>query len=613
MSVRIMNRPTRLALLAITLSLCAWTQPTQAAVSIEADIDKNTLRVGETAILTVIISSDGDDQLHSPSVQTVPGLDIANPGSRYSMNFTLVNGQRTFVNRLELTYEVTPHREGEFTIDTIRVATSSGYVTASPVEIHVSNEGSRSEDNNPTVGGNPEANRFGIHVVGRVDKEEAFVGEEIILTYYLLIPREFERHFRVNGVNEPSGQFRNFWIENHDLPRNREERYLPLQNNRSYKQLTLMRVSLFALSAGNFSIDALELDSQIAEGQVGMIIRQFQPLTIRSNVVELTINSLPEEGKPELFQGAVGHRYRLTADVNQRELREGEPVTLKIQLEGHGNIRNAPRPILPDLNKFDRFDPTMEESIQVLPSGVLGRLNFSYVLIPRDSTVTEIGPVRYVFFDTDTNEYIQLHTDPIPLSIESIPGGRNGAPISRIGNRRLVTRVGDDFRFISTSPLALTSVNLALYQSPLFWSAASLPLLIIGGAVSIRRRIDFLAKNPEAARRLRAPSLAHKALSQARAALTEKNKERMYTLARKAITDYLDHRWGLSCAGLTTIELETILEEKGYPAEIVDSVSALLRKTDDMRFSGADLMDGIDAETDLRQTEEILIRVMNGK
>ena len=600
----------------------------QAELEVNVDVRNPVLKAGESTIMRITVKSDGSAQLQPPNVPDVKGLAILSRGSNTGVNISIVNGQMKRVQTLTLMYEIKGLQPGTYTLDKIRVSTSEGYIKADPVEVTVLDQApptatpQPSPTPNPTAGDEPPAaqdqetrsfptGRYGFYFLAQPSKEEAYAGEEILLTYSLLIPRDRNRDFRFIKMTDPRSRFEGFWTEEHDIPENREERNIRLQDGRVYRQVTLARFSLFPLSPQEFELNPLHAEMEIAMNQRGLIFRRYEPFTLSSNPVTLRVKPLPQEKRPEIFSGAVG-QFQLQAQVDQKEITLGDPVTLSIILEGAGNMRNAPKPVLPDLTRFDQFDPTKDESIQVTPDGVRGRIEYTHVLIPHDVNADVIEPVRFAYFDPDHGKYVTLKTSPISLEIES-GGALAGTGGPRINTRRFITRVGDDFRYITTSPLALSSVNLAVYQQSWFWGMGALPVMFLGFSLIWQRRNQYLMANPAEAKRRKAPTQAQRLLHEARLALRAGDKDRFYAQLGKCIRDSIGHRWNLTTLGMTSDELQAALRERGCNEESIAEVIRLLERVDGMRFSGAQHVDQGSIDADLQSTETVLNQLMKVK
>src|SRR5690606_20417509 len=179
-------------------------------------------------------------------------------------------------------------------------------------------------------------------------------------------------------------------------------------------------------------------------------------------------------------------------------------------------------------------------------------------------------------------------------------------------NRRMITRVGDDFRFIATSPAALTTTNLVVYQYPLFWVLLSLPVFLLIAASIWRHRQQFFQDNPALARSRQAPKLARSLLSEARQAQSEHKPQLMYPHLTNAIHNYIYNRWNIASTGMTSQELQDTLLQHGVSESVVHDTVRMLEQFDAVRFSGTSYSQN-QMQEDYNNTEQLLYQLMNMK
>ena len=74
-----------------------------------------------------------------------------------------------------------------------------------------------------------------------------------------------------------------------------------------------------------------------------------QDIKVASPPVELTVSTLPAEGRPPDFSGAVG-TFKIASDLSSTAAAAGDPLTLRLHVTGSGN--------------FDRVDSTMLEHVE---------------------------------------------------------------------------------------------------------------------------------------------------------------------------------------------------------------------------------------------------------
>lgn len=594
--------------------LAVFCDISSAAVTIKTQLEKNVLRVGEQAELQIEVTTGGEQISQLPSFPTIDGLNFVYETQGTSQQFQIINGQASSSIQVTFVYQVYGVKEGKYTVKDLGVTANSGVVKADPFEITVFPGQQPIQSRDPLLSAPQGPGNLNVYLLADSNKKELYKGEEVILSYDAVYNQQWKRWFDQaiarNGeyaaFKEEKGALKNFLAETVELRFQQDAKPVRLKgSNDLFFQKPLRRFVMYPLAPGDYTLVPMTVEFALPVGQ------RVSTFPFKPEAVKLTVKPLPEEGKPDIFEGAVGS-FTVQAQADPLELNEGETVTLKVTLEGIGNIKNAPKPALPDLGKFDQFDPTQNQSISVTESGMRGRIEYSYVLIPHDVNANEIGPIRYAYFDPAEKKYVVKQTSPISLTLHpAAPGavrtGSNLAP-----NRRLITRVGDDFRFIYTAPEGLAFVVLNLHRSLRIRLLFLLPLLLVALAGVWKWRSEFLAARPATARSIKAPKLARRLLADAKKSLERNEAETVFVKLGKAITDYIDNRWNLACAGMTSLELKGALAGRGIEEEQIVQIISILEELDGARFSGA-AQDSARLKEEFAKTEDLLGELMRTK
>jgi hypothetical protein len=604
-------------LFAILLAIGHLTHRSHAEITLEASIQNNVLRVGERTHLVLTVTTDQNDDLTQPQIPEIEGLQIVYYGQSQQQKMFFDGRSMQQTRSLELQYIVTALAEGTWTVDSIQVPSRAGMVKAPPFTITVLAANAPQPTPQPGEVPSPKSDTYGVVFVLQPDKNEAYVGEEIHMLCKAYIPAN--RGIQPQKLDDRSGQFQGFWTEIFDMTDTKYQRqvYLNTSNGRLlYYEIPLKKYMLYPLKAGTQTIEPLTLVCQIPirsqSSGFGMLLGRMTSFSVLTEPVTIKVNPLPEENRPDSFKGAVGSSYKLHSHVDSTEIKEGNTVSLTVTLEGFGNLRNIAAPILPDLSKFEQYEPTKKDNIHTSENGVSGRIEYTYPLIPHDVNSKEIGPVRFAYFDPNQKQYVTLQTEPIQLTIlpMGLNGMRGGGAMG--GNRRMIRRVGEDFRFNVVSPLALSSVFLPIYKKPKFRFLFLAPMAFLISAFLWKKRLDYYADNPDRLKRKRAPRQAGKLLAQARNALRQGNTERLYAALAKAITDYIDNRWNVASQGFTADELRRLLLEKGISPDCAHLVVQSLDEFDGARFSGEERTRELQ-QRDFSKAEQMLAALMKQK
>ena len=88
----------------------------------------------------------------------------------------------------------------------------------------------------------------------------------------------------------------------------------------------------------------------------------------------IQVRPLPTEGQPKDFSGAVGS-FRMRAELLTKSPKTNESVTIRLTLEGTGNLKQVISPTIAFPQDFEVYDPkeTYEEKVYRLPRSMARR------------------------------------------------------------------------------------------------------------------------------------------------------------------------------------------------------------------------------------------------
>ncbi len=163
-----------------------------------------------------------------------------------------------------------------------------------------------------------------------------------------------------------------------------------------------------------------------------------QNITLQSQPLSITVKPLPELNKPADFNGAVGH-YTIEAGIENRKIAARDAGTLKVILQGTGNlpIVNAPQVNWPD--SIEAFDPTAKEKVDNTIAPLAGSKTFEYVFTPQKQGKYKLGPVAFSYFDPTSASYKTIESQPLDIEVEP-------AAIQKSGVMASIATKGSNFR-----------------------------------------------------------------------------------------------------------------------------------------------------------------------
>jgi len=560
-------------------------------VSVRAYVNQSSAVENQAVTLSVEVSGRDAGNASEPELPDF-GEWFAFAGSRgRSQNIQIVNGQMS--SSTTFSYAIIPTKAGAAKIPPVKVTVGGKTFQSEAITVQVSAAGAAPpQPQQRSVPGlqPPESETVDMFVLAVPDKKTVYQNEGITVAYKVFIgPGVSVQVYSPQNMPHSAG----FWTEEYPQPQPvpRPEVY----DGRQYQSALLKQVELFPTNSGSFSVDPLTIEftirvprrrrSQDIFGRFfdNSMFSETRTVHVNSSKLDIKVKPLPVEGRPAEFNGAVG-KYRISADVDRRVVKENDSVTLTVKISGTGNIKLLEEPPLNISGVFEKYDPQVSENIVREKSTVSGEKVFEYVIIPRQDGTLRIDPVVFAYFDPAAKEYRTLRTKPIEIKVE--PGIVSASRTPRNLTREEVRLVGSDIRFIKETAGEWQKTGNGL----LSWGFAvllMLPLVLTGGAFMYSRHLDRLSVDIGYKRSRRATAVANRHLKAAKSALDGGKADAFYPEITKALHDYIADKLNISAAGILTDELKGLLQKKKIDEDLVNEYISCLEQCDFHRFASA--------------------------
>ena len=563
---------------------CSTLQVEAVELDFQASVDRTRAGQADPIRLTLTISAD-ETLSHMPAPQlSLKEFEVEGPELSTRSEVQIINSNITSRFIRELTYTLYPRKTGTFIIGPARLRFGGKVYETKPVAVQVV-PGSRRRAPLPdqSAGGPQETSVEGnLFVQASSDRDRVYVGQQVTLNYDLFY------RFRLYDVGfKEIPSFAGFWAKElfvaQQLQAHREE-----VDGVPFNVAPLRQMALFPTSAGVHRVGSLVLSCEIPKQQRRRSLfddfgfgLSTQKVVLRSPEVEIEVLPLPEAGQPLDFTGAVG-RFALQARAQPVELPVGDPVTLRVEVSGQGNMATIKPPDLEGLQGFKLYEPKMEEQEGVENGLYGGSRIFEYILIPEREGLLEIPPVRLAFFDPFAATYRIAQSTPIRIGSQGTaePEVSQGYWLSR----QDIQVVGQDIRYIKPDLPELDQA-ITLYKSGVFWMFQGLFPLVFLGLRLYQRHQRRLEGDVAYARRRRARGEAFKRLRQARQLMQEGQGTKFYAEVQRALTSFMADHFNLAAAGLTSETCAVLLREKGVEEEVIRALDDLLGQCDFARFA----------------------------
>jgi len=395
---------------------------------ITAEVDRDHVSTDETVMLTITVNVLGSSP-SKPQMPSLGGFSLIRSSS--GTQIRLVNGTMSIQETYQ--YELRPTQTGELVIDPVTVNVNGITYSTDPIRITViQGSGNIQPVPNPSLPVLPSLPSFPsspffdsgiiepgtpmdpseppLGLVGQdffiqaeVDKPSPYMGEQVLYTlrFYNGVRLYDDPEYRPPG-------FTGFWHE--DQPD--QAIYTLQQAGRTYN-VTELQTVLFPTVIGETSIEPAEIIIPGGFFSNDQILRA-QPTT-------LDVQTLPQNA-PASYQGAVG-RFDIRAEVDTNHTVINEPVTLKVTINGQGNINNLADPAWNEGPEWRAFDSHASNSTQFEGGKLMGSRTYERILVPTQAGTLIIPAIEFSFFDPETSSYQTISTQPFEVVVESSATG----------------------------------------------------------------------------------------------------------------------------------------------------------------------------------------------
>lgn len=525
-------------------------------ITVESYVDKNTLPMGDKLTLTVKISGQVVGSLPPSSLPGHDGFDIVGQPFQ-SSSFSFVNGQISASKTMN--YTLLPRSAGSFTIGAVTVSYKGNEYRSKPIQVTVTTapqiEQPEGKDDKLSLLSADPLGR--ILVSASVNKKQAYIGESILYTFSFF---HKVRLWESPQYNPPP--FTDFWSE--DLPDQKGGREVIIKGER-YRRQDIKKV-LFPTRAGSLAIGSTTISA---------LIDPFaRPVTLSTQPIELEVLPFPKE--PKGFSGIAGN-FTIEARVDERKAKEGEPVIVKVDIAGVGNIKAITPPIYEESEFFRGYEPKDSMDISTFSDMISGTKSFEFLFVPLQSGDLKLPVFSFTYFDPDEKKFKTVKTKEITLSVKASDSPalfKSAEPGALTGNGA----AGKKLRPIRMKS-SLANWNPLFYLQGIYLALIILPPLLLAGILYARRASQKQEKNSGPFKR------ALKSLKLAESMINAEESKAFFTETSSALVDYFAGKLNMPPASVSKEEIGIALGEAGCPDELLNRIEKVMTMADMGRFS----------------------------
>lgn len=370
-------------MLALMASLNTWAKDLKITVDPMRPVYKQPYEI------TFQVKVDGDEV---PQIRFNPiNIEVINKRQAGTQTqATFINGQASINKTITYIYEVVSNRFGSAYLKDIGVSVGDRELLHPTVRISILER--------------PKAAK-NIFVKAIVDKTEAFVGESILVRYFLYTRAD---------IAVSSTDIQKFPKLNKFLKRFHQEQIVPERvrhNNQMFVRRVMYTAQLFAETPGDYTIDPISLrvgysNNRDPFSNFGFNIRMGgrKKTTAISDPISIEVSPIPGLNIPKNFTGLVGqHNFKLK--INKNKFLVNEPIEIQLQVDGNGSLELFDAPSVLNQPEIEEFDKKTDLSIRK-DFTATKKVDFTY--LGRSNLDLKNLNLKYSFFEPETKQFKEV-------------------------------------------------------------------------------------------------------------------------------------------------------------------------------------------------------------
>ena len=305
---------------------------------------------------------------------------------------------------------------------------------------------------------------------------------------------------------------------------------------------------------------------------------------LSSQSLTIDVKSLPENGKPDSFAGAVGN-YKFTSSIDKEELSTNEAVTITFTVSGSGNIEllQMPEPVFPP--DFEVYDPKITTNVDASSQGMTGTKKAEYLAIPRRAGSFSVQPVEFTFFNPSTGTYQTLLSEPYELSVRKGKDSDGDGGGVYASNQEDIKYLGSDVRHIMNDGAKLKPKHSSFFASSVYFAILLGLLVVFIALLFILKKRAEMAKDTAANRNRKADKVARGRLKNAYQHLKAKDQEKFYVEMSQALWGYIADKLGIERSKLSMETVSETMKANNVPDELTQQFVDTLNSCEFARFA----------------------------
>ena len=592
------------------LAVVALTSQAQIAVSVPSHVE-----AGENFRLSYTINTQDVDEFRAGNIPG--GLElIAGPYTSQQSSYRMVNGHTSSSSSITFTYTLYAAKDGSFTIPPAHARINGRMVASRAAKVVVSGR-SRTSGGAPKMHGEDESREPSMASAGtRITANDLFIKvtankrrvheqEPILLTYkvYSLVD--------LTQLEGKMPDLTGFHSQEVPLPQQKSF-HLERVNGKPYRAVTWSQYVMYPQMTGKLQIPSITFKGIVV--QQNRSVDPFEAflnggsgyVEVHRNIVApgLTVQVDPLPAKPAGFSGGVG-RFNISAQLTKKEVKAGDPVTLRVVVGGNGNLKLIKQPEVNFPKDFDKYDAKVTDKTKLTSTGVGGNMIYDFLFVPRNQGTYTIPAVSFTYYDTGLNAYKTIKTQPFKLVVDKGDGNSTSADYD--------AQKDNDIHDIMSGKCEQRQVGNFFFGSTSWWISLLLPLIAFIVLLVIFRKRALDHADAVKMRGKKANKIARKRLKKASKLMFQGKSEAFYDEVLRALWGYVGYKLNIPVEQLNRDNITEKLQSHQVDDATIGKFISALDTCEFERYAPGDASGNMEktfnsAMTAIEEIEEVMKR-----
>lgn len=545
---------------------------------------------GENFRVAYTINTSDVEEFRMGGVQD--GLEvIAGPYTSSQSSYQMINGHTSSSSSVTITYTLYAAKNGSFTIGASHAVVGGKRLSSRPVKIQVSGHAQRTNGAPNMHGQNsydqPHMRSAGSAISGSdlfikvsASKKRVHEQEPILLTYKVYTQVELTQ------LEGKMPDLKGFHTQEVPLPQQKTF-HTETVNGRPYKCVTWSQYVMYPQMTGSLQIPSITFKGIVVQQN-----RNVDPMEaffnggsgyvevkkdIKAPGITLQVDPLPQ--RPANFSGGVG-KFNISASLDKKEVKAGEPITLRVVVGGIGNLKLLKQPVVNFPKDFEKYDAKVTDKTRLTANGVEGNMVYDFLAVPRNQGSYTIPSVELTYYDTGKNAYKTIKTQPFKVEVEK--GDGTSAESEDFASQ------DKDIHTIKLGKAEQHKANEMFFGSFGYWVSLLMPLIAFVVLLIVFRRRAIENADIVKKRSNRAGKIATKRLRLANKLMLQGKQGEFYDEVMRALWGYMSYKLNMPAEKLNRDNIRETLGRHFVDDATIEKFTTALDECEFERYAPGD-------------------------